>query len=338
MRKKLFILGFFSAFVLVALYWFFLHTKPAETKKTLRVMTYSSFAGVFGPGEEIKKAFEKTCACRVKWIKVADSTLFAQRLSLKKDGFKTDVVLGLDQLSRESVRGLPWKPFKPINDPVFLSPADHFVSPEFIPYNWSPMSFLSREPKAPVSSLQDLLKPSFQHNISLPSPRNSTVGLQFYYWIWSVFREKTAEFLKAFKSQLYGLPPSWSTSYALFQRGHVDLSFSYLSSLLYHRQTQQKDFYFLMFQEGLAFQVEMAGVSGFCTECALAESFVLFLLEPEIQQILKSRNYMLPVTYSSDHDFPILQNIKLISYQSLTAFLNQKAKRLEEWDQWIKGL
>ena len=338
MKKKAVICGLFVVFVLGALYWSFLYTKPVETKKTLRVMTYSSFVSVFGPGEEIKKAFETTCACRVKWIKVADSTLFAQRLSLRKDGFKTDVVLGLDQLSRESVRGLSWKPIKPFNNLVFVSPTDQFVSPEFIPYNWSPMSFLSRKKNTSILSLQDLLKPSFQHNISLPSPQNSTVGLQFYYWVWSVFRKKTAEFLKAFKSQLYGLPPSWSTSYALFQRGHVDLSFSYLSSLLYHRQKQQKDFYFLVFREGMAFQVEMAGVSGFCTECALAQSFVLFLLRPEIQQILKSKNYMLPVLFSSSEDFPVLRNIKLISYKSLGVFLNQKERRIKEWNQWIKGL
>ena len=333
---------------------FFKSAKPA--KKILRVMVYSSFVNVFGPGPLIKTEFEKICDCQIKWLKVSDSTLFAQRLSLKKDGFKTDVVLGLDQLSLKKARALPWKEVT-TSDRAFLPPADRFLSPYFVPYNWSPMSFLSRkqlnqpdfkkgtpfttspsynsEPK-PESlnkrsieqalSLKDLLNKKFQHNISLPSYRTSTVGLQFYYWIWSVFQEQTKHFLKAFQDQLYGLSPSWSTSYALFQRGHVDLSFSYLSSLLYHRHQQQKDFYFVFFEEGHPFQVEMAGVSGFCTQCTLAKSFVLFLLKPDIQNILKTKNYMLPVTIPSDKDFPALQDIKLISYETLPVFLAQKEK------------
>ena len=148
------------------------------------------------------------------------------------------------------------------------------------------MSFISRK-KETLFSLKDLLREEFKNNISLPSPRTSTVGFQLYYWIWFVFRERTEEFLKSLKNQLYGLSPSWSTSYALFQRGHVRLSFSYLSSLLYHREQNQEDFYFVSFKEGHPFQVELAGVSGFCTECELADSFVAFLLRPEIQDIFQ---------------------------------------------------
>ena len=267
--------------------------KGGESKKTLRVMAYSSFVNVFGAGPKIKKEFEKVCDCQIKWIKAPDSALFAQRLSLRKDGFKTDVVLGLDQMSLKSVKHLPWKKVK-APPMLFTLPARNFLSAHFIPYNWSPMSFISRK-KTKVLSLKDLLLPKFHRKISVPSPRSSTVGLQYYYWIWRTLGEKTNSFLSAFKNQLYGLPDSWSTSYALFQRGHVHLGFSYLSSLIYHRDQSQKDFYFVSFQKGHPFQVELAGLSGFCSECSLGKQFIDFLLRPKIQNLLKNNNYMFPV-------------------------------------------
>ena len=342
--------------------YFFFSKESVDPKKTLRVMTYSSFVNVFGPGQEIKKKFEQICSCQVKWIKVPDSTLFVQRLSLRKDGFKTDVVLGLDQLSfskvesplqapvkhsspakisfdKNHIQNLPWKKTI-VEKKLFILPVRKFLSEYFVPYNWSPMSFISRK-KMVTLSLLDLLDKKFKHDISLPSPRSSTVGLQFYYWIWWVFKDKTGEFLKSFKNRLYGLPPSWSTSYSLFQRGHVGLSFSYLSSLLYHRDQKQKDFYFVRFKEGHPFQVERAGVSGFCKECELAQQFVRFLLKPAIQNILKNKNYMFPVVssaYSHSKD-PLIKSLSpkdLISYDQLDIFFKNREKRLKEWEKFMK--
>ena len=299
-------------------------------------MTYSSFVSVFGPGLQVQKEFEKICDCKVKWIKVPDSTLFVQRLSLREDGFRTDVVMGLDQLSLKIAKTLSWKKVQ-VDKSVFTTPAKDFLSDEFVPYDWSPMSFLSRK-KIDKLSLNDLLDKKYKNNISLPSPRTSTVGFQFYYWIWLVFKEKTGSFLKAFKNQLYGLSPSWSTSYALFQRGHVDLSFSYLSSLLYHQEQNQKDFYLVPFEEGHPFQVEMVAVSGFCTQCELGRSFINFLLTPETQALLKKKNYMFPVVNLPDTRFAMesFPQLDLIQYDQLDSFLDRKEEWLSKWDKLMK--
>ena len=347
------------------------------TKKNpvLRVMTYSSFAGVFGPGESIQKEFEKICNCKIKWIKVSDSTLFVQRLSLKKDGFKTDVIMGLDQISLLDAKKLKWRKVTNIHPENFVSPVKDFVSEQFIPYNWSPMTFIAREKIAPMN-IQDLLNLKYKNNISLSSPKFSTAGLQFYYWIWKNFKiEKNnhllssllsikpsaekfqtyyqsankengiiiqfIDFLKSFKEQLYGLPPSWSTAYALFQRGHVRLSFSYLSSLLYHQQQNQKDFYAISFKNGHPFQMEFSAVSDFCTQCHLADQFIHFLQTPKIQQILFEKNYMFPVNknLSSDEHYKLLSSHKwkFISYgKELEFFLEHKTFWLELWTSFIK--
>ncbi len=299
-------------------------------------MTYSSFAGVFGPGEALKKEFEKNCLCRIQWIKIPDSTLFVQRLNLRSDRFKTDAIVGLDQLSLKSIRQLNWKIIlKKKEIPSLVFPKIKSLAPfrqKLIPYNWSPMTFLSRKPIGLIH-LKSLLKREYQHNISLPSPSYSTVGLQFLYWIWSIFQEKTSAFLKVFKKQLYGMPPSWSTSYSLFQRGHVDLSFSYLSSLLYHQNRRQKDFYLVEFKEGHPFQVELAGVPNFCKKCDLARQFVKFLLTPLAQKILFKKNYMFPVQ-SIRLNNSILKRaskMQLISYDQLDNFLDQKDIKFKKW-------
>ena len=335
MKKFYLLMMIFLSGGLCFLLWFFL-SPSLSSKKVLRVMTYSSFVSVFGPGSQIKKKFEKICDCRVKWIKVPDSTLFVQRLSLRADGFKTDVVMGFDQLFLKKAKKLKWKEVQMSKD-TFSSPAKEFLSKKFVPYDWSPMSFLARKEMGKIS-LNNLLEEKYKNNISLPSPRTSTVGLQFYYWIWSVFKEKTKMFLKIFKNQLYGLSPSWSTSYALFQRDHVDLSFSFLSSLLYHQEQNQKDFYFVPFEEGHPFQVELAGVSGFCTQCGLAQRFVHFLIQPEIQQLLRRKNYMFPVAILPDTHLVMeyLPKLDLIQYDQLDLFLNHKEESLDKWDKLMK--
>ncbi len=314
---------------------------PQYGKPVLRIMTYSSFAGVFGPGLSLKKEFEKHCACRIKWIKVPDSTLFVPRLQLRSDRFHIDVLMGFDQLSLKKIRTLSWKHIVQKNNPhfsffqkkiiqfhIFTQPLD---SKMFVPYNWSPMTFLSRK-KQNTLTFKDLLQSSYQHKISMPAPRTSTVGLQFLYWVWWVLGEEVIDFLKNFRKQLYGLPASWSTSYALFQRGYVDLSFSYLTSLLYHQSQKQKDFYPVIFKKGHPFQVEMAAISHFCLQCRLAQKFVQFLLTPTAQRILLSKNYMFPVISLKEKSLLSLSKVRLISYKKLNVFENHKEQLLKLWE------
>ena len=44
----------------------------AAADKTLTVYTYESFVSEWGPGPKVKEAFEKTCACTVEFVGVAD--------------------------------------------------------------------------------------------------------------------------------------------------------------------------------------------------------------------------------------------------------------------------
>jgi thiamine transport system substrate-binding protein len=64
--------------------------------KVLTVYTYESFVSEWGPGPKVKEAFEKTCACTVEFVGVADGVALLTRLKLEGETSKADVVLGLD--------------------------------------------------------------------------------------------------------------------------------------------------------------------------------------------------------------------------------------------------
>ena len=49
----------------------------------LTVYTYNSFISDYGPGPEIKKAFEAECACRLDFVGVEDGVVLLSRLRLE---------------------------------------------------------------------------------------------------------------------------------------------------------------------------------------------------------------------------------------------------------------
>ena len=79
-------------------------------KETVKVLTYSSFAGVYGPGRMIKTQFESLCECKVLWFLAEDSTALLQRFTLLSD---IDVVIGWDQITLKSAKD------KSLGGPVF---------------------------------------------------------------------------------------------------------------------------------------------------------------------------------------------------------------------------
>ena len=300
---------------------------------TLRVMTYSSFAGDFGPGWTLNREFKKQCGCKIKWIIVPDSTLFLQRLNLRKDQFKVDLVMGFDQLALTDMQNLKWEPIDNINKSQMVDPVKKFVSSIFIPYNWSPMTLISRKPIRKKIQLQNLLDPIYFKQISLPKPSLSTVGLQFFFWLYVSLGEKNlTKFLKKLGPQLYGLPPSWSTSYSLFQRGHTKLAFSFFSSLLYHQRQKQEDFYALQFEEGHPYQIEFLSIPKRALKKDLAKDFIYFLMSKKAQTILKESNFMFPLTSNTELPFAL----SLISYEKLNDFQANKKRLLSLWQDKVK--
>ena len=184
--KIIFFFLLVSFIVLVTGY--FLLSKTSQ-KNTLRVLTYSSFAGVYGPGRMIKKQFESFCECKVLWFLAEDSTALLQRFILIPD---IDVIIGWDQITLQSIKGQHWedlsflkKKFVKTEIQNDLNAGLFFQNPYFLPLDWAPIGFLYKDKNKNIKSLKSLFE--IEGRISFPEPRTSTLGLQLYYWIYEIF-------------------------------------------------------------------------------------------------------------------------------------------------------
>ncbi len=312
------------------------------TKKLLTVYAYSSFTQSWGAGPELVLIFEEACNCKVDLIDAGDSGVLLQKLRYEVGN--VDVVLGMDQMTKdEALSGFAWHEFseKFFSD-IQWSPMlpVSLEKKTLIPFDWAPLTFVIRkgDVKPPIS-LDDLLDQRFEKKISLQDPRTSNLGFQFYYWLISEKGEAGAiNYLEKLKGNIFSMAPSWSAAYGLFQTKQVPLTFSYLTSLMYHWQ-QEKDLDQIEaanFVQGHPYQVEYVGIPATSADRDLAEKFIRFLLSEKAQEIIVTRNFMLPVVKltSSSENLRRLPKLKIkeLNYSSLTA--EKKKTWLELW----KGL
>lgn len=332
LKKSLLVFTLFIGTALGLFLW--LSSPSLPSKPVLTLLTYSSFGGVYGPGRKLKEEFEKTCQCQVQWLLAEDSTGLIQRLQLK---IPVDVVIGLDQISLFLAQKFQWKKHNILEERL-ISEVRSFHSPFFIPIDWAPIGWIYKGSRfKEARSFSDLL--ALSERISFPEPETSTLGLQLYYWLYSESERnliKLKEIIKKLKKTSYGPIPSWSLAYGLFRKGRVEMSLSYLTSLSYHRREEGDFSYqFAYFDGGHPWQVEFAGVPDNCEKCALALSFVEFLLEPSSQKIITESHFMFPVI--PEVKTGVFSNLKLpksISYELLPDFLQKKEELLKIWRQY----
>ncbi len=302
----------------------------------LTIISYGSFVSSWGPGPAVGKIFEKEYGVKLQWINAGDAGLIIERLRFQNANQSVDVVLGLDQLTIDGAREvLEWRNF---SYPEILwhkrLPKDA-LQRDFVPFDWGPLAFVYKKGQLdPPKSLEELLSKKYQGTISLQDPRTSTPGLQFLYWILS---EKGIDagfsFLGNLSESIHSISTSWSTSYGLFKRGQAKLTFSYLTSPIYHMiEEESGDYRAAIFEDGHPYQVEYVGIPEKCKNCDLAEAFVNFLLRPEIQKIIMAKNYMLPVVDQIEQgtEFANIPKVRLIPFsaQSLT---RDRRSLLERW-------
>ncbi|MCZ0932179.1 MAG: thiamine ABC transporter substrate-binding protein [Oligoflexia bacterium] len=329
MKKGLFYI------LVVFLAGFFIHfliNFQSHQRASLKILTYSSFAGVYGPGPAIQSEFERICNCQLQWFLVEDSTALLQRFVFLPE---IDMVIGWDQITWPlDPKGL-WEDLSFLKS--FLSIESPFLKNSFfIPLDWSPIGFIYKKSEYKRSSLKSLK--NFKARISFPEPRASTLGLQFYYWIYEAFngdKDSISQFLKELKTQVYGPVFSWSLAYGFFKRGQTQMALSYLSSLLYHQKEEpDQSYFFAEFKEGHPYQLEFFSVSQNSKNKNLALKFAEFLLSKRAQEILLKKHYMFPVSNQLSLDFPAhLKKPKLLSYKKLEEFIKNKENLLELWEE-----
>ncbi|MBU6374558.1 MAG: thiamine ABC transporter substrate-binding protein [Bdellovibrionales bacterium] len=269
----------------------------------LSVLTYDSFMAEGGLGRELVSRFEKYCNCKVHVQIAGDAAQLVSRLQLEhvRKKITSHVVVGIDDSLWPEVRSfaLEWMPNR-----KFV----HQVELGFVPFDfgvlalmWNPKwkGFSNKAPPLPPRYWRDLLSPQWKKRVLLQDPRTSTPGLGFLRGARAVFGENTSGFFRELRSQWLTLTPGWSGSYDLFLREEAPLVWSYTSSQAYHRMKESDSkFQAIVFEDGNPLQIEGAFIVASATSKSatrqLAQSFLSYLVSPEIQKLIPTRQWMFP--------------------------------------------
>jgi thiamine transport system substrate-binding protein len=304
----------------------------------LTVYTYNSFISDYGPGPQIKKAFEAECACRLDFVGVEDGVVLLSRLRLEGAASKADVVLGLDtNLTAEAAATGLFQPAGVDLSGVKLPiPWD---DKDFVPYDFGYFAFVYDKTRlqSPPKSLADLISGGGTAKILIEDPRSSTPGLGLLLWIKQVYGDRAGEVWRQLRPRILTVSKSWDEAYGLFLKGEAPLVLSYTTSPAYHIIEEKKTQYAADdFPEGHYLQVEVAGITAHAPHPELARKFLQFMLSPKFQDVIPETNWMYPVAATSaplPAAFPSLPG-KTLMIPSADVAAHRKA-----WvDEWLAAM
>ncbi|MFN3318592.1 MAG: thiamine ABC transporter substrate binding subunit [Allorhizobium sp.] len=312
----------------------------AAADKTLTVYTYESFVSEWGPGPKVKEAFEKTCACKVEFVGVADGVALLTRLKLEGETSKADVVLGLDTNLVEEAKQTGLFEANGVDASAVKVPGG-FSDDVFLPYDYGHFAVIydTESIKTPPTSLKELVEGDPSQKIVIQDPRTSTPGLGLLLWVKSVYGDKAPEAWAKLKDRVLTVTPGWSEAYGLFTKGEAPMVLSYTTSPAYHMVAEETDRYQAAeFSEGHYIQIEVAGLLKNAPEKELARQFLAFMLQPGFQDTIPTNNWMMPVAATSE---PLPEAFgKLV--EPKTTFLMSPAEvaaNRQAWiDEWLKAM
>lgn len=326
--------------VLIALLSLMSWTGFAVSKDTLTVYTYESFASDYGPGPSIKASFEKNCDCEIKWVTLGDGVALLNRLKLEGKNSKADVVLGLDTNLTDEARELGVFGAHGVDVNLVKVPGG-WTDTEFLPFDYGHFAVVydSEKIKVPPASLEELVNGDPSQKIILEDPRASTPGLGFLLWVKSVYGDKAGEAWKKLAPRILTTAPGWSEAYALFIKGEAPMVFSYVTSPAYHMIEEKTSRYkAAAFSEGHYLQIEVAGMIEASPHQALARKFLNFMISPEFQNEIPTKNWMMP---AGDTSVPLPEAFNQLVKPSKT-FLFTPAevnKNRRSWiAEWLKAV
>ncbi|SLN71564.1 Thiamine-binding periplasmic protein precursor [Roseovarius albus] len=275
---------FFAAGVLSA-------TVAAAETPELTVYTYDSFVSDWGPGPQIKEAFEANCGCTLNLVGVEDGAALLARLKLEGENSDADVVLGLDTNLIVAAK-----------DTGLL--AEHAVMAEydlpvewndstFVPYDWGYFAFVLNADADAPDSFEALAASDMK--IVIQDPRSSTPGLGLLLWIKSVYGDRAPEIWEGLADNVLTVTKGWSEAYGLFLEGEADMVLSYTTSPAYHLIAEEDaSKKAAAFDEGHYMQVEVAAKLAGSDQSDLADQFLTFMVSDAAQAILPTTNWMYP--------------------------------------------
>lgn len=329
-----------STFLLVATATVLAPFAANAQEKTLTVYTYESFTSDWGPGPKIKAEFEKTCACTVNFIGVADGVALLTRLKLEGTGSDADIALGLDTslISEAKATGL----FEANGvDASAVKVPGNYADDTFLPYDYGHFAVIydTQTIKNPPKSLKDLIEGDASQKIAIQDPRTSTPGLGLLLWVKAVYGDKAPEAWAKLKDRVLTVTPGWSEAYGLFTKGEVPMVLSYTTSPAYHMVEENTDRYqAASFSDGHYIQIEVAGMLKNAKDRDLAKSFLTFLVSPAAQDIIPTTNWMMPAAATSAQ-LPDAFDKLVKPSKTLLIGSDEVAKNRQTWiDEWLTAM
>ena len=302
----------------------------------LTIYTYDSFVSEWGPGPIIEKIFEEKYNTDVDFVAVDSAATLLNKVILKGDTSKADIVLGLDMnlfdLAEQS--GLfTSHNIKDINNLINLPLK--WETNKFVPYNYGYFSFVYNEAnlETPPKSMDELIN-STNARIVIQDPRTSTPGLGLLTWMKALYGDKAGDEWKKLNKKIISVTKGWTDAYYnFFMAGEADMVLSYTTSPAAHIMFEERyDILATTFEEGNYITIEFAGILNNSQNKDLANKFLNFMLSKEFQSVIPSTNIMYPVTNIKDlpEAFDKLDVPKFIQMDPKEINKN-KEKWIDEW-------
>ena len=313
-----------------------LFVSPASAAEKLTVYTYESFTSEWGPGPQVKKAFEAECGCEVNFISVADGVALLNRVKLEGASTKADVVLGLDtNLTAEAEATGLFVPHGAVSD---VTVPGGWSDPVFVPYDYGYFAVVydTEKLKNPPTSLKELVEGDPAQKIAIQDPRTSTPGLGLLLWVKAVYGDKAPEAWAKLKDRVLTVTPGWSEAYGLFTKGEAPMVLSYTTSPAYHMIAEKSDRYqAAAFTEGHYMQIEVAGITTTGAKNPLSEQFMAFMTGPKFQDAIPETNWMFPAGKMDKPLDPVFDTLVKPAKTLLFSPQEVAASRKAWVDEWL---
>ena len=273
------------------------------SKPTLTIYTYDSFTSDWGPGPQVKMAFEKHCDCTLEMIGLEDGVSLLNRLKLEGKNTSADLVLGLDTNLTAEARATGLFQAHGLQSKHAALPQD-WQDDTFLPYDYGYFAFVynREELKNPPTSLRELFENPNSPTVLIQDPRTSTPGLGLLLWVKKVYGSEADEAWAKISKRIVTVSKGWSEAYGLFLKGEASMVLSYSTSPAYHIIAEADErFAAAKFSEGHYQQIEVAGMLASSSQPELARLFLAFMQDSEFQNIIPTTNWMYPATLSKSN-------------------------------------
>jgi len=311
----------------------------ADSKPTLTIYTYDSFAASWGPAPKIKEAFEKENNCVLKFVPSSSAIGSLRKIQLEGTRTKADILLGLDTSIAQTAKETGLFATHSV-DTSSASLPTKWNDDTFVPFDYSYFAFVydSNRTKKVPASFEELAAMPKNFKIVIQDPRSSTPGLGLLLWIKSVYGDKASDYWKRLVPHILTITKGWSEAYGLFLKGEADMVLSYTTSPAYHIIAEGKTQYKVARFGAHYGQIEVAAMLKSSPHKELAQKFLQFMLSDTFQDIIPTTNWTYPAVKTAKGLLEGFKGLYLPTKMLLMDGKTVEANRKSTVNEWLKAV